>query len=281
MFVGGVRPPRTPFLPYFLNMPEQILKLIKKILFSLPAPVSPRPEHDGPGKPEVEGQTKNIHYPLIAFHSGLRSLYSLFVLIFLTAACAPPAAPTLETQVVNVYATSATQPWLADVFACAPPATVIRVADLPAEADISLHLGESYLLATPAFQIDTEEVLVVTHRQSPVQNMTVDEVRELFAGGGDPAVQIWVYASGEDVQGVFEQAVMQGRSVTSLARLAIGPQQMSDTLNNELNTVGILPRHLKAGDSRFVYTIPEVPVLALVDSEPQGAIQAIIACLQK
>ena len=94
-------------------------------------------------------------------------------------------------------------------------------------------------------------------------------------------MQVWVYASGEDVQQVFEQAVMDGRSVTSLARLATNPQQMSDTLNNEPNTVGILPRHWKVGDSRFVYTIPDVPVLAIVSDEPQGAVQAIIACLQK
>jgi hypothetical protein len=136
-------------------------------------------------------------------------------------------------------------------------------------------------LVTPAYQIDTEEILVSTHRQSPLQNMTVDEVRELFAGQGDPSVQVWVYAPGEDVQQVFEQAVMQGRNVTSLARLVVNPQHMSDTLNNEPNTVGILPRHWKAGDSRSVYTILDVPVLAIVKKEPQGAIHAIIACLQK
>jgi hypothetical protein len=94
-------------------------------------------------------------------------------------------------------------------------------------------------------------------------------------------VQVWVYAAEEDVQRVFEQAVMQGRSVTSSARLAISPQHMSDTLNNETNTIGILPQRWKTGDSRFVYSIPDVPVLALVDGEPQGAVQALIACLQK
>jgi len=55
---------------------------------------------------------------------------------------------------------------------------------------------------------------------------------------------------------------------------------MSDTLNNEPNTVGILPRHWKAGDSRVIYTIPDVPVLAIATEEPQGAIRAVIACLQ-
>jgi len=220
-----------------------------------------------------------------AFHSALRGINAsfvlFFVLVFLTASCAPAATPTLEAQIVNVYTTPATQPWLPDIFACAPAGTFISVASDPAVADISLRLGEPDLLSTPAYQIDTEEILVVTHRQSPVQNMTVEEVRELFAGQGTPSVVVWVYASGEDVQRVFEQAVMDGRSVTSMARLAISPQHMSDTLNTESNTVGILPRHWKAGDSRFVYTIPDVPVLALVREKPQGANQAIITCLQK
>lgn len=207
-------------------------------------------------------------------------LYPLLFL-FLLASCAPTTTLTPELQVVSVYATPTTQPWLADTFACVPAGTIIRVASDPFEADISLRLGEPDTLVGLAYQIDTEEILVVTHRQSSLQNMPVDEVRMLFAGQGDPSLQVWVYAWREDVQRVFEQAVMRGRIVTSLARLATGPQHMSDTLNNEPNTVGLLPRHWKAGDSRIVYTIPDVPVLAIVDEEPQGELQALIACLQK
>jgi len=204
-----------------------------------------------------------------------------FILVLLVAYCAPVATPEIETQVVSVYATPLTQPWLADIFACAPAGTVIRVADELASADISLRLGEPDFWPASIYQIDSEEILIVTHRQSPVQNITVKAVRELFAGQGDLSVVVWVYASGEDVQRVFEQAVMQGRSVTSQARMAVSPGHMSDTLNNEPNSVGILPRHWKAGDSRVVYTIPDVPVLALVGEDPQGAIQEIIACIQK
>ena len=205
----------------------------------------------------------------------------LLIFVLLMASCVPATTLTPETQIISVYATPATQPWLMDMFDCAPAGVIIRVADDPITADISLRLGEPDILTSPAFQIDTEEILVVTHRQSPVQNMEVDKVRELFAGQGDPSVQVWVYATGEDVQMVFEQAVMQGRSVTSLARLTVSPGHMSDTLNNEPNAVGILPSHWKAGDLRYVYTISDVPVLAVTSEEPQGAIQALIACLQK
>lgn len=223
---------------------------------------------------EVEGQTNHIH-------SAQRHFFMQCVLIFFTVACAPAATQTPVPQILDVYATPAAQPWLVDVFTCVPPGTAIRVADSPAEADLSLRIGEPDVLAKPAYQIATEEVMVVTHRQSPVQNLSVEEVRALFAGQTDLPVQVWVYAEGEDVQRVFEQAVMQGRSVTSFARLAASPQQMSDVLINEANTLGILPTRWKAGDARFVYTIPDVPVLALLEQEPQGAIQAMIACLQE
>jgi hypothetical protein len=153
--------------------------------------------------------------------------------------------------------------------------------DDPASAEISLRVGEPQVLGSPAYQIDSEDILIVTHRQSPVQNLTLDEARALFAGQGDPSVQVWAYASEDDVQEVFDQVVMAGTSVTPSARLAMTPQQMSDTLVNEPNTVGILPRHWKAGDDRDVFKVATVPVLALTRSEPEGAIKDLIACLQK
>jgi hypothetical protein len=93
-------------------------------------------------------------------------------------------------------------------------------------------------------------------------------------------VQIWVYASGEDVQDVFDRVVMAGGRVSPSAWLAVNPQHMSDTLVNEPNTVGILPRHWKVGDAREVLSVATVPVLAITPSEPQGVMQEILACLQ-
>ena len=132
-----------------------------------------------------------------------------------------------------------------------------------------------------AYQIDSEDILIVTHRQSPVQNLTLEGARSLFAGQEDPSVQVWVYASGEDVQEVFDQFVMAGMRVTSSARVAATPQQMSDTLVNESKAVGILPRHWKVGDDREVFKVATVPVLVLTDSDPKGVIKELVSCLQK
>ena len=103
----------------------------------------------------------------------------------------------------------------------------------------------------------------------------------MFMGLGDPSVQVWIYASEEDVFRVFDHFVMEGRSVTSSARVAVNPQQMSDTLVNESNAVGILPRHWKVGDVRDVFSVATVPVLAITKTEAQGVVKELLACLQK
>ncbi len=209
----------------------------------------------------------------------LRRLLLASLFLWITA-CAPTptAAPVSQA---DVYASAAAVPWLTEAFTCASDSNlVLNVVHDPAQADLVLRLGEPAALTSPAFQIDAEEILVVTHRESPLQNMTLEQVQSLFTNG-DPSVQVWVYASGEDVQGVFDQAVMAGRPVTSFARLVSSPQEMSDVLNTQSNAVGILPRRWLAGSPRFIYSVGTVPVLAVTPSEPQGVLKSLVACLQK
>jgi hypothetical protein len=206
-------------------------------------------------------------------------LTSLTFLALLFSSCSTET-PQPTPDVVSVYSTSAATPWLTDLYACAESIAVVSRVDDAAFADISLRVGEPEFLAGFAFQIDEEEILVVTHRQSPVQNLTLEEAQNLFVGFGDPSVQVWVYMSGEDVFDAFDQFVMEGRTVSSSARVAVTPQQMSDVLNNESDAVGILPRHWKAGDVREVYSVAKVPVLAITQSEPQGVVNQLIGCLQ-
>ena len=206
---------------------------------------------------------------------------SLFLLSSLLLVSCSPSTPPATPQLVTVYSTFAAEPWLFDLYNCSPPTTVLSRVDDPLSAQIILRVGEPAFLDSPAYQIDTEDILIVTQRQSPVQNLTLEEAQLLFTGQGDPSVQIWVYASGEDVQDVFDQAVMSGRRVPPSARIAVHPQHMSDTLVNEPNTLGILPRHWKVGDSREVFTVGTVPVLAITTAEPEGVVKELLACLQK
>jgi hypothetical protein len=206
---------------------------------------------------------------------------SLFLLSsFLLFSCAPGTEISSQSPIVTVYATSAAGPWLTELYACADGQSVV-LSVTPNTPQIYLQLGEPVNLVSASYQIDEEEILVVTHRESPIQNLTLAETQALFAGSGDPSVQVWVYAAGEDVQISFDQLVMNERSVSSSARVAANPQEMSDILNAEKNSVGILPRHWKAGDMREVYSAGTVPVLAIQTGEETETIRTLLTCLSK
>jgi hypothetical protein len=209
------------------------------------------------------------------------SLSLLTFLSLLISSCST-STPQTPPQVVSAYSSSAATPWLSDLYDCAAKSSaIIRLSDSPSAADIRLQVGETKGLPSFVYQIEEEEILIMTNRQSLIQNLTLEESQTLFAGLGDQSVQVWVYASGEDMAEVFDQFVMKGRSVSSSARVAVNPGQMSDVLNAESNAVGILPRHWKAGDIREVYSVGKVPVLAITQGEPQGVINQLIGCLQK
>jgi hypothetical protein len=212
----------------------------------------------------------------------MKKPFFIFLLAsFIISSCTPATQTAVELQIVNVYATSAAQPWLTKLYTCAQDLSVTLnlKADDP---DISLRLGEPENIISPIYKIDEEEILIVTNRESPIQNLTLQEAQDLFAlGNPTGSAQVWVYSSDADVQIAFDQLVLKGRSVTSLAKLATSPQQMSDLLNAEKDSVGIIPRHWKTGTVREVFSAGFVPVLAVTKDEPQGAVKELIACLQK
>lgn len=216
-------------------------------------------------------QTKSIVY-------RLRSVVSFFLLSSFLLSCAPSTQPASQ-QVITVFTTSSAQPWMDELFACANELS-ITVNVTAEEPEIYLRIGEPENLLSPAYQIDEEELLIVTHRESPVQNLSLPEAQTLFAGEGDGSVQVWVYPSALDVAGVFEQVVMQGRGVASSAKVVLDPSQMSDVLNAESNALGILPKRWKAGNVREVLSLGSFPVLAVTAGDVSNTARSLLACLQ-
>jgi hypothetical protein len=202
--------------------------------------------------------------------------HALLAILFLSSCV--PATPS-PSQTVTVYATSSAQFWLMDVYACAADSSVTLKVDAN-EPDIYLRLGEPEIFVSPAYQIGEEEILIVTHPDSPLQNLSLLEAQKIFAQP-NPAVQVWIFSAGEDIQRAFDSLVMQGRGVTSSARMAGSVGQMSSALSSESGAVGILPKRALTGNLRAVFSAGSVPVLALTQQNPQGAVSSLIACLQK
>ncbi len=202
----------------------------------------------------------------------------ILTFLFLLSACTPTPQPT--QVMVNAYATSAATPWLAELYACAEKnnAAINISADSP---DIFLRVGEPEMIASPVYQIDEVEILVVAHRENNLQSLTLAEVQDLFAQENPSgSAQIWVYPSAADMQRVFDQLVMQGRSVSSSAKIAVSVQNMSDVLKSDPAAIGILPRQSLTEDLREVFSAGRVPVLAVTKEEPQGMLGKLISCLQ-
>ncbi len=219
---------------------------------------------------------------------------------FLTLACfllpsCNSATPTIPEESITVLYTAAAAPWLASLYDCAG-ANVVTTEERAADfldlhsVDMAIRIGQTANMTSPAYQIGSEELLVIINPQNPINALTGEQVRGLFTGqvlnwqevkGPNAPVQVWVFSSGEDVQQIFEQTTLGGSPVTSTARLAAGPDEMVQAITSDVNAVGILTRRWKADDISSVYTVASVPVLALTPGEPQGVVQKILACLQK
>ncbi len=159
----------------------------------------------------------------------------------------------------------------------------------PDDAQVRLAFGEPEQLASPAFQVGTDDLLVVVQPQTAVGNLSLDQVRQVFSGevarwtdvgGADLPIQVWTYAQDEDIQQLFSHLIMQGQPVASFARLAVSAQAMSDSVGSNPGSVGFLPRRWKTGNTNPVLTIPSVPILAVTAAPPQGPLRDLIACMQ-
>ncbi len=122
---------------------------------------------------------------------------------------------------------------------------------------------------------------MLANAESQVQDLKSADVLKLFTQPSDQSIEVWSFSAEEDIQQIFVTKALQDQSVFSTARVAVTPQQMGEVLNQNKNTIGILTRHWKAGNLRELFTIREIPVLALTKSEPTAAIKNIISCLQK
>jgi hypothetical protein len=212
----------------------------------------------------------------------------------LLASCNSNRTLAVSTQITVEY-TPASAPWLEFVYDCSDGNVVNaeqRAADFldPQSVDITLRIGQPVSLTFPAFQIGSEDILVIINSQNPVKSLTVEQVREVFSGqilnwerlnGPDNPVVVWVYSSGEDVWQIFNQVILGGSPATSTANLAAGPEEMVRAISSDINAVGLLTGHWKGDNYYAVYTVASVPVLVITQTEPKGAIQKMVACLQE
>lgn len=224
-------------------------------------------------------------------------LSSLTFFALLLSSCSTET-PQTPLEVVTVYSTPAATPWLTDLHACGESTALISRVDDPSAADIVLRIGEPEFLAGFAYQIDEENIVVVMNNARPPV-VDLEQIKGMFTGvitnlnqvtpewgkvhpdlSGE--VHVWVYPPDDDVQQAFEQLVLEGRPITPSASLAITPQDMFTAVRNDRSAVGILLQQWNPNYEVFEQAVVgTAPVLAITQTEPQGAVNQLIGCLQK
>lgn len=203
----------------------------------------------------------------------------IFLFFFLLSSFLISCSPTQsnpQTQLVTINYSPFTEFQMDEVYACANDLSIIlKVTDQTPE--INFQFGEPDVLLDFAYQIDEEEMIVVVNKQYEMQNASIEEIQNLF---GIQTMQVWVYLSASEMQKVFDQFVMQGRSVSSFANVAVSPKQVVEKIESESNAIGFIPKSLLSENLKEIYSIGVFPVLALTETEPQGAVKSLIGCLQ-
>ncbi len=225
----------------------------------------------------------------------MRSFRRYFLaVLFLLAGCVSPTPAATAVPLVVQY-TPAAAPWLEMLYACAGSSAINieqRSADLIdlSSASLAIRIGQPDPLLTPAYQVGSDDLLVIVNAQNPVTHLSAEQARDLFTGrivdwkdvgGVDDTVQVWVFTSGDDLQSWFDQSALDGSRVTSNARLASSPAEMLQAVAADTAAVGILNRRLISNSVAAAYAVASVPVLVLTPADPPAGTQDLVACMQK
>jgi hypothetical protein len=204
----------------------------------------------------------------------LRRVFFLFLVSSFLISCSTPQ-PVAQTQIITINYSPFTEFQMNEVYACANDLSIIlKITDQ--EPEIHFRFGEPDVLLGFAYQIGQEEMIVITNSQNDLQRLSLNEVQNLFASGEN----IWVYSSDSEMQRYFNQVAMQGRSVSLFAKVAPNPKIMIQMLEENQHAVGVIPKSLLNQNLKEIYSIGVFPVLALTETEPQGAVKSLIGCLQ-
>lgn len=217
-------------------------------------------------------------------------LLSVFLLL---AGCGGGQAdPQALPEVINVYATQAAQPWLEGMVACAHAHdAVIRLVD-PAQAQVTLQVGEPLFLEGAAYQVGQEEIMLALNPQNPAAFISQAQAAALFSGslanwqevtGVDAPVQVWVFPARADVGQAFNNWLLGGRSPVSTARMAAGREELRAEIARDVNAIGYIGRLSAGADLRLVPLENPLllPVLAITVAPPQGLLRDVLACTQQ
>ncbi len=244
--------------------------------------------------------------------------FTRFLIFLFLTACAPftTVAPPPTRQAVRASLPPALRTWGSRLQACAAkdPGTDLFVEEKassdPAagQADVAFHLVQPPgPIPASLVQVGAEDIVLLVNAGNPVEKLSQAQLGDLFAGkitrwealapapkGFTGEVQVWTYPASEELRRVFESALFHDGNSQAQPMLAPDPQAMLEAIASSEMAIGYAPMSwLKTLSPDLEKNLKQVqlepalsqalhaPVLAASAAEPQGAVRALLVCLEQ
>lgn len=245
---------------------------------------------------------------------SLRNTCLAFLFLITLAACGSPpvATPPATPQPVFLAYPPELRPYADKLAACAREYPEISlyikesVTEPMPDGQTSLFLA---LIAHPpalsgwnATLLAEDAMVVIVNQENPLDSLSTEQLRQVWNGSlpswqslsaGTGEIHIWTYPAGTALRTAFDSAVMAETLTSSTAYLAPDPQAALEAVAADAHAIGYLPTawltdaqselvnavhtlHLPTDLSRRI----SLPVLALTQAPPQGALRTLLLCTQ-
>ena len=227
----------------------------------------------------------------------MKKLTVLFLisLILLTGCQAKPEDTPVDIPVYIINYSPAVKSILPALYACAaefPDAIFSPTEAYYSTSDssdtLSINLGEPELLPVFSAPLAYDEIILVTNPKNPTTDWTDFNLINLINGridnwqylGWAGEVVLWLPAQQDEVHYLFNQFFLDDNPISPSANLTSSYQEIINSITSIRKSIGIIPASFADGNITAHSLNIRIPLLALLDSEPDEVQHDFLLCLQ-
>lgn len=160
---------------------------------------------------------------------------------------------------------------------------------------LSFWWGENPDLGSYAIPIAQDDLKIIIHPQNPNDALSLEQILTIFAGQVEnwsdfsnyqQPINFWVYPDGNFLGQIFQSEFLAGSHFSSLAHIAPSPESMVIAVANDQGAIGFVLQSWIEDNVASVQVESvsnselQKPILAITNSDPEGELRILMACLQ-
>lgn len=162
----------------------------------------------------------------------------------------PATTPTMPTETLRIYATTATHPLMLDLtttYNSLPPVSFdTYTANYQSLLEALLNDETPYFMTnylpadSPlwAAPIGRDGIAIISHPDTPLENLTLAQLRNIYQGQSNESLVVFSREAGSGTRAEFERMVMGRRRTTANALVAASSQNMVERVAQTPNSIG-------------------------------------------